>query len=451
MSAHEPQLAVLGGGPAGLAAAHYAREAGLRCELYEAAPSVGGNARTLRFGDFLVDTGAHRLHDRDPAATALARELLGADLLHVDAPSKLYHDGRLLDFPLAPLDLLRRLPMRTLAAIARENVALRLRGGEPQGESFGALARGMYGETLAGFALLEYSRKLWGRDPDTLLPEIAGSRLARLDLRTFLVESFVGRREARRHLDGSFLYPRLGIGQLFDRLGERLDGSVHVDSPVTRIEHRDGAITGVEVRGERLITPEHVVNTLPLGLVVRLLDPVAPEPVLEAARSIAFRQLRLCVVLLARDRLSPNASIYFPDRDIPFTRLYESKNRSSAMAPAAATSLVLEVPCEVGDELWGLDSAGFRRRMLLALESTLGVREGEVIDVHDVVVANAYPVLSLASAPHVGRLREYLDSFDGMTLVGRNARFRYSSIHDMFRGARIAIDAIAAERTVGSL
>ncbi|HVK40527.1 MAG TPA: hypothetical protein VNA88_18495, partial [Candidatus Kapabacteria bacterium] len=112
---------------------------------------------------------------------------------------------------------------------------------------------------------------------------------------------------------------------------------------------------------------------------------------------------------------------------------------------------VLEVPCEVGDELWGLDSAGFRRRMLLALESTLGVREGEVIDVHDVVVANAYPVLSLASAPHVGRLREYLDSFDGMTLVGRNARFRYSSIHDMFRGARIAIDAIAAERTVGSL
>lgn len=442
MSPRDIGVAVLGGGPAGLAAAHYALAAGLRCELFEASDAIGGNCRTLRFGEFLVDTGAHRLHDRDPGTTALAFELLGKDLLHVDAPSKLYHDGRLLDFPLAPLDLLRRLPMRTIAAIAGENVALRLRGGAPPGESFGSLARAMYGQTLASFALLEYSRKLWGRDPDLLMPEIAGTRLARLDLRTFLIESIVGRRGARRHLDGAFHYPRHGIGQLFDRLGQSLAGCTRVNAPVTRLEHRNGRITAVEIGGDRLVEPSHVINTLPLGLSARLLDPVAPEPVLASARSIAFRQLRLCVVLLARERFSENASIYFPDASVPFTRLYESKNRSAAMAPAHATSLVLEVPCETGDALCSLDADAFRRTMLEALEAALGIREHEVIDVHEVIVPNAYPVLELAAAEHIDRLREYLDSFVGMTLVGRNARFRYSSIHDMFRGARTAIESL---------
>jgi hypothetical protein len=37
----------------------------------------------------------------------------------------------------------------------------------------------------------------------------------------------------------------------------------------------------------------------------------------------------------------------------------------------------------------------------------------------------------------------YLASFENMALVGRNARFRYSSIHDMFIDARACVDALA--------
>jgi protoporphyrinogen oxidase len=438
----EPQhIAVLGGGPAGLSAAYHAQRAGHAVDLYEAADAVGGNCRTVRFGEFLVDTGAHRLHDRDPETTALARELLGDDLLRVDAPSQLYHDGRLIAFPLAPLDLLRNLPLGTLGSIARENIALRI-GGRPRGESFGEIARATYGETLATLALLNYSRKLWGRDPDELMPEVAGTRLARLDLRTFFVESISGRRGAGRHLDGRFLYPRLGIGQLFERLADRLGPVVHTAAPVTRLRHDGNAITYVEIGDGSIVTPGHVVNTLPLGVTARLLDPAPPSSVLEAAGALRFRQLRLCIVTLARDRFSPNASIYFPDPGIPFTRLYEPKNRSRSMAPDGATALVLEVPCEPRDEVWKLDAAAFCARMRDALVALLGVRADEITGTHEMLVANAYPVLELAARAPIARLHEYFARFTNMSLVGRNARFRYSSIHDMFVGAREAIGAL---------
>ena len=93
--------------------------------MYEAAAQVGGNARTLRFGEFLVDTGAHRLHDTDPEATAAFRSLLGADLHRVDAPSRIYWNGRWVAFPLRPLDAALQMGPKRVLRILRENLGRR--------------------------------------------------------------------------------------------------------------------------------------------------------------------------------------------------------------------------------------------------------------------------------------------------------------------------------------
>ena len=103
---------VLGGGPAGLATAWALEE--LQCPylVLEAAPVPGGNARTLRSGDFLYDTGPHRFHDRDPEATRRVQALLGPDLHEVRAPSRIFWHGRFVDFPLRPLPVPHRRRLR---------------------------------------------------------------------------------------------------------------------------------------------------------------------------------------------------------------------------------------------------------------------------------------------------------------------------------------------------
>ena len=60
------KISILGGGPAGLAVAHYAKKSSLSFDLYEASEETGGNCRTIINGDFRFDTGAHRLHGKDP-------------------------------------------------------------------------------------------------------------------------------------------------------------------------------------------------------------------------------------------------------------------------------------------------------------------------------------------------------------------------------------------------
>ena len=100
-------IQILGGGPAGLIAGYFARQAGISFHIYESSPVVGGNCRTLRHGDFMFDSGAHRFHDKDETATRVVRSLLGEELRSVQAPSQIYSAGRFINFPLAAGDLVR--------------------------------------------------------------------------------------------------------------------------------------------------------------------------------------------------------------------------------------------------------------------------------------------------------------------------------------------------------
>ena len=80
---------ILGGGPAGMSAAYYAHKNKCNYHLYEASNQVGGNAKTLNFDNFLIDTGAHRLHDKNESITNEIKMLLGENLKKVSSPSKI--------------------------------------------------------------------------------------------------------------------------------------------------------------------------------------------------------------------------------------------------------------------------------------------------------------------------------------------------------------------------
>jgi protoporphyrinogen oxidase len=102
---NKSQIIILGGGVAGLAAGYYAKRAGIPFAFFEKSGRIGGNCITLRHGDFWFDSGAHRIHNRNQQITQELKDLLGDDLLRVEAPSQIFHHGRLIDFPLSPLNL----------------------------------------------------------------------------------------------------------------------------------------------------------------------------------------------------------------------------------------------------------------------------------------------------------------------------------------------------------
>lgn len=435
-------LTVLGGGPAGLAAAYYARQRGLDVQVYEADAQVGGNARTLQMGPFRFDTGAHRLHDKIPHVTATFKKLLGSDLLRVHAPSQIYYQGQFIDFPLSPYDLLMKMEAGTLVRIALEQVG-RLLPPREAPHNFQAMALQTYGPTLANRFLLNYSEKLWGVATDRLAVQVAGGRLQGLDLKTFLLEAFGGKRQKTKHLDGSFYYPKQGFGALFEAVADAI-GREHIrcNARITELGHDGRRMTHIVLSGGEVIPIDTVINTLPLPVTMRLLNPAPPPRLQELTQSLPFQNLRLGVFGIDRPRLTSNASIYFPDRRLPFTRLYEPKNRSAHLAPASQTAAVVEVPCSASDVYWQMSDEELAANLKRWLVEIGLFAEEDVVAFQGYKAPFAYPVLEVDVKEKASRLLRHLRGFENLRVLGRGARFQYTHTHDLFAAARKVVGSL---------
>lgn len=445
-------LHILGGGPAGLTTGYYAKKHSLNFTIFEAGEHVGGNCRTLKIkgtdcrprvsqnGDFRFDTGAHRFHDKDPQVTEEVKNLLGDDLLRVEAPSEIFFEGKFYRFPLLLSDLVEKLETKTLLKIAWENL---YSNPKKQVENFEEFAINQYGKTLAERFLLNYSEKLWGQPPSNLSTAITGNRLKGLDLRSFLRSTVLGTPQNPKHLDGSFFYPRHGIGMISDKLCESIgDKHIKLKHRVSRLIHKDRRIERIVLNDDVEIPVTTVINTLPLTLSVRMLEPAAPSELCAVADKIKYRHLVLCVFCLDRDTFSSNASLYFPSEEFPFTRLYEPKNRSPEMAPKGQTVIVLELPCYSDDAVWNMPEAVLQTEVWEALQRVKILLPEEVIHYQTYKLPFAYPVLEVDFEENVTRLVAYFKRFENLHLTGRSSLFRYLHLHDLFRAGREVVEQI---------
>ena len=129
------QVAVLGAGPAGLTAAYALSGADVATTVLEAENQVGGIAKTVERDGYRFDLGGHRFFTKSAEVEALWHEVLGDEFLLRPRLSRIYWNGRFLDYPLRGADVVRKLGVveltRVTASYAR--AALRPKGDE---ESF---------------------------------------------------------------------------------------------------------------------------------------------------------------------------------------------------------------------------------------------------------------------------------------------------------------------------
>lgn len=102
-AAVDVDVAIVGGGIAGLSAAHALQRLGVSYRLLEGSPRLGGVIRTEREGGFVMEAGPDAILAQKPAAVALARELgLGDRLIPTNPAQKtvfVLHRGALVPLP----------------------------------------------------------------------------------------------------------------------------------------------------------------------------------------------------------------------------------------------------------------------------------------------------------------------------------------------------------------
>ena len=439
-----PIVTILGGGTAGLSAGYYAQKNRVPFKLYEAAERVGGNSITLTREDFLFDSGAHRLHDKDESVITELKKLLGDELHKLSIPSKIYHDGNLINFPLSRLDILKNLDIYTFLKITIESLWLKVRN-RKDNRNFKNFALNNCGKTLSGKFLLNYSEKLWGLPCDKLCYNIGGGRVKSLSLRNFRKEVFSGFKTNTEDIDGTFYYPKKGFVAIMERLTDVCgEQNIYRNSKITRIFHNHKRIQAIEINGEKSSDANEIISTLPLTLFLEIMNPAPPAEILSVAKKLRYRNVVLVNLFLETEKITEAACVYFPQHNFPFTRVHEPRNRSTYMSPQGKTSLVIEIPCDKGDEIWCMQEEELIQMVFSQLVQIGWTKEAELKDASVVKLDYAYPVLEIGYSENIEKINTFLKCFENLNFVGRCSKFTYNSFHHIMKDSKKVVEEYIA-------
>jgi protoporphyrinogen oxidase len=442
---------IFGGGLAGLAAGRALAQAGHRVQVLESADEVGGLARTVVRDGFRFDLGGHRFFTHDARVEEFVRELLGDELVTVPRASRIYLRGKWIEYPLRPLGALFGLGARTSAQIllgyARASVARRLRPAPLVSLEDWVVAH--FGRPLFELYFRDYSEKVWGIGCGDISAEWMAQRVQGLSLGSAIRHAFWQRDAALPTLVDRFLYPRLGIGSIAERLraGIERSSAVTTGTRVVRLHHDGRRIESVTVRRgdqEHELSGEAFLSTIPLTQVIQALSPHAPVEVRAAAARLRYRDLVIVTVMLKRERATDQTWIYFPGKDVPFGRLHEPTNWSAAMAPPGHTHLVTERFCFRGDATWNAADADLIETTVHHLEKLGFIRRSEVLDGVVLRIPAAYPLFEAGYQQRSRILCDYLERFHNLQVAGRGGLFRYYNMDQAIASGLAAAQALLA-------
>jgi len=445
-------VVIVGAGPAGLTAAHELLNVGCTPLVFEQGHIVGGIARTHEHNGYRFDLGGHRFFTRSHDIDRLWQQMLGDDLLTVDRLSRIFYQGKFINYPLEVFNALASLGLADSLRIIGSYARVRLRP-LPNEDTLEQWMTNRFGRRLYETFFKSYTEKVWGIPCNRIEAEWAAQRIEGLSLIKAVIGALLRSDNGSKSLIKSFRYPRLGPGMMWQRFAETVSargGVVRTNTAVTRLTTRDSRVIAISTESptgpESHPTTGNVISTMPITELVQKMDPTPPDPVLHAANALRYRAFILVGLILGRPDLFADNWIYVHNPSVRVGRVQNFRNWSQDMVPdPGKTSLGMEYFCNEGDDLWTMSDEQLirlasREIVEMGLADTGDVQGGLVIR-----QPKAYPVYDRDYRTNLTLLRNYLATIDNLQTIGRNGQHRYNNQDHSMLAAMLAVENLQGE------
>ncbi|HET7292553.1 MAG TPA: NAD(P)/FAD-dependent oxidoreductase [Vicinamibacteria bacterium] len=325
---------VIGGGPAGIRAAHRLAKGGVETTLLESAPVLGGLASSFDVQGVTIERYYHFIcKGDDDLVEALGEIGLSGKLHWKDSRMAYFVDGTLYPF-LTPVELLRfgALPLvdRLRAGLAVK-LAQRMKEEDLAPRRATAWLRELFGERAYRVIWEPLMRFKFAEHADSISAAWIWARMVRL-----------GRsrtspwREELGYIEGGSQTVLEGLRRDFEGHG----GKTLLSAPVEAIVMADGRASGVRVGGETL-PADLVVSTVTPRHFLRLAEGFPEGAYKDGLRRIPAIGI-FCLFLRLRESVTPFFWVNTNDPRVPFAGMIEYTNLNPL--PELGGDRILYVP-----------------------------------------------------------------------------------------------------------
>jgi protoporphyrinogen oxidase len=501
----EKTAIIIGAGPAGLTAAiELQRSSGIKPILLEASHEIGGIARTVRYKGNRMDMGPHRFFSKSdrvmqwwldlmPVATCggagdanegelryqgQQRDLPPETVVHdpqkedlvmlvCQRKTRIYFLRRFFDYPIS----LTAATFRNLGLVRTFRCGLSyLRSALlPQREerTLEDFIINRFGKQLYLTFFKSYTEKVWGVPCHEISAEWGAQRIKGLSLKGvvthFLKKTFgwkrsgdIAQKKTETSLIEKFLYPKYGPGQLWEHAADLIraaGGEIHMGIQIDRVNLKGNKVISVEGRsetGDRVTySGDYFFSTMAIRDLVRAISTPVSAEVTEVSEGLMYRDFIIVGLLVSKLSVTEKDGsplkdnwIYIQEPDVIVGRMQIINNWSPWLVRnPEKVWLGLEYFCNETDPLWNLTDEEMAK-FAAAEIAKIGILDAEdVEDSHVVRYRKTYPAY-FGSYDRFDVIRNYLDGFENLFLVGRNGMHKYNNQDHSMLTAMTAVENI---------
>lgn len=323
-----------------------------------------------------------------------------------------------------------------------------------------------FGKELYLTFFKDYTEKVWGVPCKNIKPEWGSQRIKGLSITKAVFhamkgviskDSSISQKNTETSLIEQFMYPKFGPGQLWEevaRIIKENGGEVYLRHRVVGIRSQDSKVVEVDVEDEatgkiKTMKGNYFFSTMPVRDLIKALGDGIPSEVQHIAQGLMYRDFIAVGLLLKKlkiknetntktiNNIVPDNWIYIQERDVKLGRIQIFNNWSPYMVKDESTVWVgLEYFCNEEDELWNMPDEEFTKFAIDELSQIDIIEKEDVLDSVVIRMQKTYPAyFGTYDRFHV--IREFVDRFENLLLIGRNGMHRYNNMdHSMLTAMR---------------
>jgi protoporphyrinogen oxidase len=165
----------------------------------------------------------------------------------------------------------------------------------------------------------------------------AKQRIKGLSLRVAIQKALFGfKKNIPKTLSNTFLYPKSGAGEFYILLKDsimEIGSQFKLGKTVTRIRHDNHKIIALGIQRpqdtrEEECSVEYLFSSMPLPILIQMLEPQPPKDVAMAAQRLRFRSFLIVNIILEKEDIFPDQWLYVHSPEVrTYSKLQELEPR----------------------------------------------------------------------------------------------------------------------------